>query len=50
MEFLKKYFFNFLDLSALQTDDENQNNKTQNTLEGEKQGDRLLSDPKKYFV
>ena len=36
MEFLKKYFFNFLDLSALQTDDENQNNKTQNTLEGEK--------------
>ena len=36
MEFLKKYFLNFLDLSTLQNDDANQNNKTQNTLEGEK--------------
>ena len=35
MEFLKKYFFNFLALSTLQNDDANQNNKTQNTLEGE---------------
>ena len=36
MEFMKKYFFNFLDLSTSQNDDANQNNKTQNTLEGEK--------------
>ena len=36
MEFLRKYFFNFLDLSTLQNNEANQNTKTQNTLEGEK--------------